>query len=30
MEDQQQYQINFSVPESFGSKTMCFLEVHTN
>lgn len=27
MEDQQQYQMNFSVPGSFGSKTMCFLEV---
>ena len=29
MGDQQQYKINFSVPESLGSETVCFLAVHT-
>ena len=27
MDDQQQYQINFSIPESLGCETMCFLEL---
>ena len=30
MENQQQYKINLFVPESLGSGTMCFLEVHMN
>ena len=29
MEDQQQYQMNFPVPASLGSKSMGFLKVHT-
>ena len=29
MEEQQQYEMNFSVPESLGSKTILFLQVHT-
>ena len=30
MEDQQQYRMDFSVPESLGSKTMCFLKFTQN
>ena len=30
MEDQQQYQTNFSVPESLGSKTMHFYNITQN
>ena len=29
MQVQQQHQINFSIPESLGSKTMRCLQVHT-
>ena len=30
MEDQQQYRMDFSVPENLGSKTKCFLKFTQN